>query len=62
MIHKGNNSVVIETIKDDKTSHNIATITPLKDFNFPEKYFKFLTVSIPEDISVNDIINNVRKI
>ena len=59
VIHKGNNSVVIETIKDDKTSHNIATITQLKDFNFPKKYFKFLTVPIPDDISINDIINNV---
>ena len=59
MIRKVNNPVIIETIKDEKTHHNIATITPLEDFIFPEKYSKILTVPIPEDISVNDIINNI---
>lgn len=59
VIRKVNNPVIIETIKDEKTHHNIATITPLEDFIFPEKYSKILTVPIPEDISVNDIINNI---
>ena len=54
-----NNSVVIESNLVER-NHNKVTITPLKEYKFPEQYFRGVIAPIPKDMSINDIINKIK--
>ena len=61
VIHDGQNSIVIESNPDNR-NHNKVIITPLKDFIFPEKYYKVkgVVAPIPDDMTIYDIINKTK--
>ena len=54
-----NNSVVIES-RIDENGNNKIVITPLKDYIFPEAYFKGVVATIPTDMNLYDIINKIK--
>lgn len=58
LIKDGENEFVVESNPDDQY-HNKVTITPLKEFNFPKKYYKAMTVKLPDNITAEDIKDNI---